>query len=273
MIKKRSLTYPCHTGREKRRLYVYLPRGYESQPDKRYPVLYMFDGQNVFFDDNATYGKSWGMGEYLNQTKTQLIVAAFQCNTHADNGRLSEYSPFYYHPGGSWGGPYEARARETMHWYISKLKPYIDQRFRTLPDREHTFIGGSSMGGLMSLYAVLRHNDVFSRAASFSPSIDVDANALLQLIYDSSPAPDTVIYMDYGTKELEYEPWTPENFARVSNALMDKGIILSTRLVPDGDHSEASWERQLPFAIPTIMYNINQNNINPEHNIEQNEPC
>ena len=256
MIKKRTLTYPCYTGQEKRRLYIYLPRGYESQPSRRYPVLYMFDGQNVFFDDNATYGKSWGVGRYLNYTKTPLIVVALECNTHPDNGRLSEYSPFYYNPGGEWGGPYEARAEETMQWYIHNLKPYIDKRFRTLTDREHTFIGGSSMGGLMSLYGVLCHNEVFSRAASFSPTMDVDADALVALIEASSPAPDTVIYMDYGMKEFEYEPWSPANFTRVANALMQKGVILSTRLVPNGDHSEASWERQLPFAIPTIMYGI-----------------
>lgn len=256
MIKKRSLTYPCHTGREKRRLYVYLPKGYDTQPSRRYPVLYMFDGQNVFFDDNATYGKSWGMGQYLNHTRTELIVAAFQCNTHADNGRLSEYSPFFYYPGDKWGGPYMPRAEETMHWYINTLKPYIDRRFRTLPDRGHTFIGGSSMGGLMSLYAVLRHNDVFSRAASFSPSIDVNIDGLLQLIYASSLADDTVVYMDYGLKEFKDEPWSPENFTRAAAALIDNGISLTARLVPDGDHSEASWERQLPFAIPVIMYNI-----------------
>ena len=121
MIKKRTLTYPCYTGQEKRRLYIYLPRGYDSQPSRRYPVLYMFDGQNVFFDDNATYGKSWGVGRYLNYTKTPLIVVALECNTHPDNGRLSEYSPFYYNPGGEWGGPYEARAEETMQWYIHNL--------------------------------------------------------------------------------------------------------------------------------------------------------
>ena len=69
MIKKFKITYPCFTGPEERRLYVYLPRGYNIHKAKHYPVLYMFDGQNVFFDDNATYGKSWGLGKYLNQTK------------------------------------------------------------------------------------------------------------------------------------------------------------------------------------------------------------
>ncbi len=256
MIKKMRLTYPCYTGAEKRRLYVYLPRGYNLQPDRRYPVLYMFDGQNVFFDDNATYGKSWGVGKYLNRTKTPLIVVAFECNTHADNGRLSEYSPFYYFPGGDWGGPYEPRAEETMQWYINVLKPFIDKRFRTMPDRKHTFICGSSMGGLMSLYAVLKHNDVFSRAAALSPSLDIDIEKMCQLAQDAEMAPDTVIYMDYGSEEFGYESWSRANFARVAHILGHKNILLSTRLVPGGQHNETTWEKQLPFAIPTLMYNI-----------------
>lgn len=255
MIKKIKFTYPCFTGDEERRLYVYLPRGYNTSPQRRYPVLYMFDGQNVFFDDNATYGKSWGLGKYLNSTGTPLIVAAFECNSHADNGRLSEYTPFYYNPGGEWGGPYEPRAEETMNWFINVLKPYIDQNYRTLPDRQHTFIGGSSMGGLMSLYAVLVHNDVFSRAAAQSPSLDIDIEKLAQLVQDSNPIKGTVIYMDYGSKELSWEPCSRKNFSRIATLLAEKNIMLTTRLVPGGKHNEASWERQLPFAIPTLMYN------------------
>lgn len=256
MIKKYTMTYPCFTGPEKRRLYIYLPRDYNADTDRHYPVLYMFDGQNVFFDDNATYGRSWRLGQYLNRTKTKLIVAALECNTHADNGRLSEYSPFYYNPQGPWGGPHLPRAEETIQWFINTLKPYIDRKFRTLPDREHTFISGSSMGGLMTLYAVLCHNDVFSRGAALSPTIDIDLEGLSSLIGDANVAPDTVLYMDYGSKEFAYEYWSPGNFARISAELMNKHILLATRIIPGGDHSETSWERQLPFAIPTLLYGL-----------------
>lgn len=256
MIKKFKITYPCFTGPEERRLYVYLPRGYNIHKAKHYPVLYMFDGQNVFFDDNATYGKSWGLGKYLNRTKTPLIVAAYECNCHADNGRLSEYSPFYYNPQGEWGGPYEPRAQETMEWFISVLKPFIDTRFRTLPDRQHTFISGSSMGGLMTLYALLMHNDVFSRGAALSPTLDIDIDQLCQMIQEAELTPDTVLYMDYGRREFDYEHWSRNNFVRAAQLLGSKDILLSTRLVPEGEHNEASWEKQLPFAIPTLMYNI-----------------
>ena len=161
----------------------------------------MFDGQNVFFDDNATYGKSWGVGRYLNYTKTPLIVVALECNTHPDNGRLSEYSPFYYNPGGEWGGPYEARAEETMQWYIHNLKPYIDKRFRTLTDREHTFIGGSSMGGLMSLYAAVRYNRWFSKAACLSSTIGPCMEDFREDIVRCDISADTRVYLSWGSEE------------------------------------------------------------------------
>ena len=76
MIKKWTVRYPAVNGEEERRAYVYLPTMYEADPDRRYPVLYMFDGQNVFFDSDATYGKSWGMADYLDYTDTPVIVAA-----------------------------------------------------------------------------------------------------------------------------------------------------------------------------------------------------
>ena len=99
MIHKWEVTIPELTGEERRRAYLYLPGAYEREPDQRYPVLYMFDGHNVFFDEDATYGKSWGLGEYLDYTGAPLIVAAVECNHHPDNGRLSEYSPFtFYEP-------------------------------------------------------------------------------------------------------------------------------------------------------------------------------
>lgn len=143
-----------------------------------------------------------------------------------------------------------------MDWFINVLKPFIDQRFRTLPDRMHTFISGSSMGGLMSLYAILKHNNVFSRAAALSPSLDIDIEKLCEMIQEAELSPDTVLYMDYGQKEFSYEGWSRANFVRTAQLLGAKDILLSTRLIPDGEHNEASWERQLPFVIPTLMYNI-----------------
>mgnify|MGYP002982350448 CR=1 FL=1 len=200
MVKKWSVSYPAVNGTEQRRVYVYLPTMYEADPDRRYPVLYMFDGQNVFFDEDATFGKSWGVADYLDYTDTPLIVAAIECNAGANNERLVEYSPYRFDD--PTYGHFDGKGQATMSWFIHRFKPLIDQNFRTLPDRANTFIGGSSMGGLMSLYALLQYNDTYSRAAALSPSIWVAPDKLSGLVGRAKLAPGTVLYMDYGSREM-----------------------------------------------------------------------
>ena len=206
MIKKWSMSYPAVNGTEQRRAYVYLPTMYEAQPERRFPVLYMFDGQNVFFNEDATYGKSWGVADYLDYTDTPLIVAAIECNAGANNERLVEYSPYRFDD--PTYGHFDGKGQATMSWFIHRFKPLIDQNFRTLPDRANTFIGGSSMGGLMSLYALLQYNDTYSRAAALSPSIWVAPDKLSGLVGRAKLAPGTVLYMDYGSREMQPR-WHP----------------------------------------------------------------
>lgn len=93
MIKKWRLRIPELTGRKTRRAYIYIPDEAMEDEEARYPVLYMFDGHNVFFDSDATYGKSWGMKKYMDESGLPLIIVAVECNHSPDNGRLSEYSP------------------------------------------------------------------------------------------------------------------------------------------------------------------------------------
>ena len=156
--------------------------------------------QNVFFDEDATFGKSWGLANYLDYTDTPLIVAAVECNAGPNNERLVEYSPYRFDD--PTYGHFDGKGAATMSWFIHRFKPFIDRNFRTLPDREHTFIGGSSMGGLMSLYALLNHNDVFGRAAALSPSIWVSPEKLSGLLGRAKLEPGTVLYMDYGSREM-----------------------------------------------------------------------
>ncbi len=251
MIVKWELTIPELSGDEVRRAYVYLPKAAEEDPEARFPVLYMFDGHNLFYDEDATYGKSWGLGEYLDFTETPLIVAAVECS-HGDQARLCEYSPFSFEEPSL--GRITGRGRETMRWMIKVFKPMIDAEFPTLPDREHTFIGGSSMGGLMSLYGVMRYNRIFSRAAALSPSIWFATDKLDRMLRQSRIAKGTVIYMDYGSREMKFHPNMAARFSRVTKLLLDRGIWLNVRIVPWGDHCEASWERQVPFFIDTLLY-------------------
>ena len=247
-----NVTVPELTGDAPRKAYLYLPESYDREPDKRYPVLYMFDGHNVFFDSDATYGKSWGMKEYMDYTGTQLLIAAVECNHSPDNGRLREYSPFPFDDPKL--GHFPGLGRKTMEWMIGSFKKDIDSRFRTLADRENTFIGGSSMGGLMSLYAVLEFNKVFSRAAALSPSIWVAPEKLERLARRASLGPDTVVYLDYGSVEMRGRAGMLRGFGRMAALLVERRVLVTSRMVPGGQHCEASWERQIPFFMNTLLY-------------------
>lgn len=252
MIEKWNITYPAQTGADRRGVYVYLPESYNYDENRRYPVLYMFDGHNIFFDQDATYGKSWGMKEYMDNTSTQLIIAAVECNHGEANERLSEYSPFDFSDPGL--GRFKGKGQETMEWFVNVFKPQIDSTYRTLPDRLNTFIGGSSMGGLMSLYAVLEYNHIFSRAAALSPSVWVSPTRLNRLVRETELLPDTVIYMDYGSEEKGFDSGLRKQFSKTAEQLMERQAMVTGRIVPGGSHCEASWERQLPFVMGTLMY-------------------
>lgn len=254
MVKKWKITIPELTGRQERTAYLYLPESYETGRHRRYPVLYMFDGHNVFFDSDATYGKSWGLGRFLDKTGTDLIVAAVECNHSPDHGRLKEYAPFDFREKGF--GFIEGKGRITMDWMTRSFKPFIDAHCRTLPDRKHTFIAGSSMGGLMSVYALLHYNSIFSRAAALSPSLWIAPEASKKMIRESSPVRDTILYMDYGTREMGNRTARRTAFGEMATLLLSKGVLLDCRLVPGGEHCEASWERQIPFFLNTLLYGI-----------------
>ena len=161
-------------------------------------------------------------------------------------------------PRGNAYGHFDGKGQATMSWFIHRFKPLIDQNFRTLPDRAHTFIGGSSMGGLMSLYALLQYNDTYSRAAALSPSIWVAPDKLSGLVGRAKLAPGTVLYMDYGSREMGNHDGIRRQFSALSGKLMTRGIHLTSRIVPGGTHCEASWEKQLPFVFHTLLYEVEE---------------
>ena len=141
-----------------------------------------------------------------------------------------------------------------MDWLSGPFKAEIDRRYRTLPDRQHTWISGSSMGGLMSVYAVLAYNQVFGKAAALSPSLWLAAAQVERLVKTAQFDPDTVLYMDYGSRELGYRDNMQKQFRRVSGLLLDRRMNLTCRIIPGGNHNEASWERQIPFFLQTLLY-------------------
>ncbi|MDE6598414.1 MAG: alpha/beta hydrolase [Clostridia bacterium] len=251
MVDSWDIEIPTLTGKKKRKAYIYLPVGYDDS-DKRYPVMYMFDGHNLFDDDEATYGKCWGLADYLDYTETQLIIAAVECNT-VGNGRLSEYSPVDFTLRS--GERIKGKGKKYMDWLTKTFKPFIDEIFRTLPDRANTAIGGSSMGGLMTIYALSAYNKYFSRGAALSPSLWVEGGEIPAFVQKAKYGKNTLLYIDYGSKEFSNHSVQRQVFANTCACLIEKNVLLTSRIVPGGDHSEASWERQIPYFMAAIGFN------------------
>ena len=249
MVCKWEVTIPQLSGSVPRRVYVYLPESYDREPERRYPVMYMFDGHNVFFDEDATYGKSWGLGDYLDAHGKELIVVAVECN-HSGSRRLAEYSPVSFAEPSL--GKVTGKGRAYMNWMVQELKPRIDGQYRTLPDRSNTILAGSSMGGLMALYGVTTYNHIFQRAACLSPSLWVSSGKVLEIIARAHIRRDTCIYMDYGELEMFNHAANAEALISTAHLLMTKRVNLALRIVPGGTHSEASWEKQIPIFMDCL---------------------
>ena len=248
MLKKWDVTIPALTGDAPRTAYIYLPEYYDDDPNRRFPVMYMCDGQNVFLDSDATYGKSWGMYDFMQWTRKPLIIVAVECNRFGE--RFNEYTPVTYE--NREHGFIKSKGKAYMNWLLNDLKPYIDANYRTLPDRKNTIIAGSSMGGLMALYGAAVYNHVFQRAACLSPSLWVAPGKVLEIVARSHIRNDTCIYMDYGSEEMFNHAANAEALISTSHLLLTKRVNLAFRIVPGGGHGEASWEQQIPIFMECL---------------------
>lgn len=151
-----------------RRIWIYLPASYQKEKNKFYPVLYMHDGQNLFNQQTAGFGIEWGIDECLDTLELQLHKECIVIGI--DNGgdkRMNEYNPYDNDKYGKGEG------KQYIDFIANTLKLYVDKNYRTLKDAGHTFIAGSSMGGLISLYALVEHPDIFGGAGIFSPSFSI----------------------------------------------------------------------------------------------------
>ena len=225
-----------------RTVYVYLPDDWQHS-GKRYPVFYMYDGHNLFFDSTATYGTCWGLKEYLD-AHPDLIVVGVDCDHEGDN-RLVEYCPYNTrHFGGIRG-----TGKLFMRWLVDELKPYVDANCPTKPERIHTAIGGSSMGGLMSLYSIAAHSDVFSRAACVSPSSSVNMPALTADIQNAALPGPARVYISWGEGEYRDKKGLAMatcNNLNLARELQKQGADVWSYLQPNGNHCEADWAKQVP---------------------------
>ena len=222
-----------------RTVLLYLPASYD-EGDRRYPVIYLQDGQNLFDPATAFGSQTWQVGETMTRLASEGIEAIVVAAYHTEHQRICEYNPFPQWRDGC-GHLYVEFLAET-------LKPLVDHDFRTLGDPAHTVIGGSSMGGLISLYAYCTRPDVFGRALVMSPSLWVAHGAA----YDVARAkltPGGKLYIDNGSRESSARP--------LAALAMEKGYRegQDLRYVQGKGHrhTETDWARRLPNALRWLL--------------------
>jgi len=230
----------------RRDVLVYLPPSYEAG-GKRYPVIYMQDGQNLF-NEATSFADEWRVDNTMDAlSRTRGLEAVVVGVPNAGEGRLAEYSPFEdaEHGGGS-GDRY-------LDFLVDTLKPVVDRDFRTLPDRAHTFVAGSSMGGLISLYALFRRPDVFGGAAVMSPALWFADRAVIPFV-EQAPFVPGRLYLDVGTEEGA-EAVT--DVRRLRGVLLRKGYRPRRDLLyveqPGAGHTETAWRKRFRSAAPFLL--------------------
>lgn len=234
-----------------RNLIVYLPPSYGAG-DGRHPVLYMHDGQNLF-DAATSFAGEWGAdeaAEALAERGLEVIIVGIPNN--AD--RMNEYGPFP-DPKFNAAGKGEAYAA----FIVDTVKPLIDERYRTLPDRSNTGIAGSSMGGLISLYTALAYPDTFGFAGVFSPSLFIGDGQIFQWVKEN-PNPDLRIYLDMGTREgmvSLQDQAAARGFVndtmRMANLLVEQGNEVMLHIDRGAAHNEAAWRERFPAALAWFL--------------------
>jgi len=234
-----------------RKIIVWLPPSYNRRESakKRYPVLYMHDGRNLFDPTTSFGGADWGVDEAMTEgisdkrIKEAIIVAV---DNTAD--RMSEYTPFPdpKHKGGN--------GENYAKFLVEELKPFIDKQFRTLKDRQNTFVGGSSLGGLISLYIGISRGETFSGVIAMSPSIWwSEAGIIDWLIQNNIAGWKGRIWLDMGTREGEEAINNTRLLAeRIKNeAPQFKG--LNYKEFSGGTHSESAWKNRMHLPLRFIL--------------------
>lgn len=230
-----------------RAIHILLPHNYAQNTDKHYPVLYMQDGQNLF-RDGSSYG-NWEIDKRLSllskQNKGEVIIVTIN---HGDKDRFKEYSPYTVEKKGKGMG------MKYANFIVRTLKPYIDANYRTRPEAQFTGIGGSSMGGLISLYAGLMYPETIGRLMIFSPSLWVSNKIYFDISEFFSPV-NSRIYLYGGGKEgatmipsvkkikdtIESQGWSTDK--------VDVKVSFDSR----GEHTEKRWGQEFPKALEWLF--------------------
>lgn len=224
-----------------RDVIVYLPPGYEEEPERTYPVLYMQDGQNLF-DGRTSFvkGRTWQMREQtdvaIEAAEVDPLVIVGIYNT--GDRRLAEYTPDR-----DWkmGG---GEANAYGHLVTRELMPWIASQYRVRQDRANTGIGGSSLGGLVSLYLGLRHPEIFGKLALLSPSVWWNHKSILSYLNEHAPQlwERPQVWLDVGDREGQRTLRDVEHLARrMKGNGWRAGETMFFDKVQGGTHDEASW--------------------------------
>jgi predicted alpha/beta superfamily hydrolase len=255
---KRHRSFPSKILGNRRDVLVYLPRGYGRLSRRRYPVLYLHDGQNVFDAATSFSGVEWSADETAERLIKENVIEPLIIVAVANTGeeRIHEYAPTR--------GVIDVRAkrkkrskglaREYGHFLMDELKPYIDRKYRTHPGPDFTGLGGSSLGGLVTLAIGILYPHAFRRLMVMSPSIWWDDFAIYRLVDSIEQKPPLKIWLDTGTAEPGWD-----QARELLNRLVEKGWKLHKDLqymeAQGADHSEAAWaarvEPALRFLFPT----------------------
>jgi len=251
--------YSPQLGNE-RDILLYLPPSY-SHSQKGYPVIYMHDGQNLF-DEVTSFAGEWHVDSTMETLSTEGVEAIVVGIPNAGPKRIEEYAPFYdpQHGDSRHGDKY-------LTFITDTLKPLIDRDFRTLPQRAHTGIMGSSLGGLISLYAFFQYPDTFGFVGAMSPSLWFANQAIFSYIKEAAFFPGK-IYLDIGS--LEYAGAINDGIAsgkkskpyqgsvcHMCGLLQQKGyqpgVDLSCVEEEGAGHAESAWANRLPEALRFLL--------------------
>lgn len=242
----------------RRDLLVYLPPSYGCD-ERRYPVLYMHDGQNLF-DEALSFAGEWQVDETMERLSAEGREAIVVGVPNMGHDRMLEYGPF------AEGSSQPGRADSYLAFLAETVKPLIDTTLRTLPDQANTGVAGSSMGGLISLYAFFRRPEVFGFAGVLSPALWFGRGATLEYVARAAHRPGR-LYIDIGTREGPAHPspalgrsvsWRMlANARRLRRILLRKGCRPGESLFyveeRGGLHNEAAWARRLPEALRFLL--------------------
>ena len=249
---KRHRAFRSRILGNRRDVLVYLPRGYQRFSRRRYPVLYLQDGQNVFDAATSFAGVEWGVDETAERLIQKKLIEPPIIVAIANMGeeRIHEYAPTRAVVGVETRRKTRSKglARQYGHFLMDELKPYIDRKYRTKQDAEFTGLGGSSLGGLVTLAIGILYPHVFNRLIVMSPSIWWDDFAIYRLVETIEQKPPLKIWLDTGTVEPGWEQ---------ARELRDRLIKKGWRLFDDlqyleaegADHSEAAWAARVDPAL------------------------